>query len=272
MGNVRLRTIEDGVIRMERAKHFKAVALAVSMLFLGAAGAADAPAAKKVVKAGTFCETQDAKECQEAVTPQLILEHFKQGNARFASGTGTRRDYLRQVEATAAGQYPLASIVSCIDSRVPAEIVFDQGIGDLFNARVAGNIVNEDILGSLEFASKVAGAKLVVVLGHTSCGAIKGACDDVKLGNLTALIAKIKPAVDKVPNDGTDRSSKNYAFVDKVADQNVRLTVEAIRAKSPLLKEMEDKGEIKIVGAMYDVKTGKVAWDDAPAPVPAKRS
>src|SRR5207245_9289907 len=146
MGNVRLRTIEDGVIRMERAKHFKAVALAVSMLFLGAAGAADAPAAKKVVKAGTFCETQDARECQEAVTPQLILERFKQGNARFASGTGTRRDYLRQDEATAAGQYPLASIVSCIDSRVPAESVFDQGIVDRCDAGVAANAVNGNCL------------------------------------------------------------------------------------------------------------------------------
>jgi carbonic anhydrase len=246
---------------MKRAGQFTVVTLAVSMLCLSAARAADAPAAKKVVKAGTFCETQDAKECQEAVTPQLILDHLKQGNARFASGTGTRRDYLKQVEATAAGQYPLANVVSCIDSRVPVEIVFDQGIGDLFNARVGGNIVDEDILGSLEFGSKVMGAKLIVVLGHTSCGAIKGACDDVKLGNLTALIAKIKPAVSAVPKDGTDRSSKNYAFVEKVAEQNVRLTVEAIRAKSPLLKEMEDKGEIKIVGAMYDVKTGKVAWD-----------
>ena len=254
---------------MERAKQFGAVALAVSMLFLGIAEAAEAPAGKKIVKAGTFCETQDAKECQEAVTPQLILEHLKQGNARFASGTGTRRDYLKQVEATAAAQYPLASIVSCVDSRVPAEIVFDQGIGDLFNARVAGNIVDEDILGSLEFASKLAGAKLIVVLGHTSCGAIKGACDDAKLGNLTTLLAKIKPAVTEVPKDGTDRSSKNSAFVDQVAEQNVRLTVEAIRAKSPVLKEMEDRGEIKIVGAMYDVKTGKVTWD---TPAPAKKS
>ena len=257
---------------MQRATHFKGVTLAASMLFLGAAGAADAPAAKKVVRAGTFCETQDAKECQDAVTPQLVLEHLKQGNARFSSGAGTRRDYLQQVKATAAAQYPLASVVSCIDSRVPAEIVFDQGIGDLFNARVAGNIVNEDILGSLEFASKVAGSKLIVVLGHTSCGAIKGACDDAKLGNLTALIAKIKPAVDAVPKDGTDRSSKSNEFVERVAEENVRLTVEAIRAQSPLLKEMEDRGEIKIVGAMYDVKTGKVAWYDAPASVPPKRS
>ncbi len=259
---------------MEREKHGKFVALAVSMLFACAAMAVDPPAAKKVAKAGTFCKKQDSKACQDAVTPQQILERFKQGNARFASGKVTNYNYLKQVKATAAGQYPLASVVSCIDSRAPAEIVFDQGIGDLFNARVAGNIVNEDILGSLEFASKVAGAKLVVVLGHTSCGAIKGACDDVKLGNLTGLLGKIKPAMSKVPNDGKERSSKNDAFVEMVAEQNVRLTVETIRAKSPVLKEMEDKGEIKIVGAMYDVKTGKVEWYDgasATAPAPAKK-
>jgi carbonic anhydrase len=228
----------------------------------GVALAADPPAAKKVVKAGTFCKKQDSKACQDAVTPQQILEHFKQGNARFASGKSTQQNYVKEVKATAAGQFPLASVVSCIDSRAPAEILFDQGIGDLFNARVAGNIVNDDILGSLEFASKVVGAKLIVVLGHSSCGAIKGACDDVKLGNLTGLLAKIKPAVSKIPNDGKDRSSKNYPFVEKVAEQNVRLTVDAIRSKSPVLKEMEDKGEIKIVGAMYDVATGKVAWYD----------
>jgi carbonic anhydrase len=256
----------------------RALGIALGVAFavhLPQVAAADAPAAKKVVKAGTFCDTQDAKACQDAVTPALILDRFKQGNARFASGKSTKRDYARQVKATAAGQYPLASIVSCIDSRAPAEIVFDQGIGDVFNARVAGNIVNEDILGSLEFASKVAGSKLIVVLGHTSCGAIKGACDDAKLGNLTALIAKIKPAVDAVPNDGKDRSSKNYAFVEQVSERNVRMTVQNIRDKSPVLKEMEQKGEVMIVGAMYDVATGKVSWYDAPVaaakPVPAKK-
>jgi carbonic anhydrase len=258
---------------MEGAKLVKFAALAAAMLFTCTAMAMDSPATTKVVKAGAFCKKQDSKACQDAVTPQQILERFKQGNARFAGGKGTKYDYLKQVKATAAGQYPLASVVSCIDSRAPAEIVFDQGIGDLFNARVAGNIVNEDILGSLEFASKVAGAKLVVVLGHTSCGAIKGACDDVKLGNLTGLLDKIKPAISRVPNDGKDRSSKNNAFVEMVAEQNVRLTVATIRAKSPILKEMEDKGEIKIVGAMYDVKTGKVEWyEDAATsgPAPAK--
>jgi len=226
--------------------------------------AADTPAPKKVVKAATLCATQDSKACQDAATPKLILESLKSGNANFVNGKSTPRNYIQQVKATAAGQYPLASVVSCIDSRAPAEIVFDRGIGDIFNARVAGNIVNEDILGSLEFASKVMGAKLIVVLGHTSCGAIKGACDDAKLGNLTQLVAKIKPAVAAVPNDGKDRSSKNYAFVDLVAERNVHMTVQMIRDKSPILKEMEQKGEIMIVGAMYDLKTGKVSWYDPP--------
>ena len=228
--------------------------------------AADKPATKQAVKPEMACKTQDTKACQDAMTPKLIIERFKSGNERFTSGKSMQRNYVQQVKATAAGQFPLASVVSCIDSRAPAEIVFDQGIGDLFNARVAGNIVNEDILGSLEFASRIAGAKLIIVLGHTSCGAIKGACDDAKLGNLTALIAKIKPAVAAVPNDGKDRSSKNDAFVNMVAERNVRMTVQAIREKSPVLREMEQKGEVMIVGAMYDIKTGKVAWyTEAPA-------
>ena len=262
---------------MNRAGQMKgrAVLSAGAALVAGLALAADVPATKKVVKAGTFCETQDAKACQDAVTPQQVLDRFRRGNERFASGHSTRRDYLRQVAATAAGQYPLASVVSCVDSRAPAEILFDQGIGDLFNARVAGNVVNEDILGSLEFGSRVMGAKLVVVLGHTSCGAIKGACDDVKFGNLTALLARIKPALEAVPNDGQDRSSKNHAFVELAAESNVRLAVQTIRDQSPVLREMEQKGEILIVGAMYDVKTGKVTWYDAPAAgsaAPAKKS
>ncbi len=209
----------------------------------------------------SFCETQYSRECQEAVTPLQILERFREGNERFASGHGTHRDYSQQVQETAKGQFPLASIVSCIDSRAPAELILDQGIGDLFNTRVAGNVINEDILGSLEFASKVAGAKLIVVLGHTSCGAIKGACDNVQMGNLTALLAKIQPAIAAVPDKtGADRSSRNYEFVERVAAANMRQSVQLIRDRSPILKEMEDKGEIKIVGAMYDVASGKVTW------------
>lgn len=242
---------------MQARAFFLAVAftLASAPFAASARTEANAPSAR-------FCETQDSKECQAAVTPQQVLERFKQGNERFASGHGTHRNYAQQVQATAKGQYPLASIVSCIDSRAPAEILFDQGIGDLFNARVAGNIVNEDILGSLEFASKVAGAKLVIVLGHTSCGAVKGACDNVQMGNLTGLLARIMPAVAAVPNDGKDRSSKNYDFVEMVAENNVRQNVQLIRDRSPILKELEDQGEIKIVGAMYDVATGKVSWYD----------
>jgi carbonic anhydrase len=236
-----------------------------TLLLAAAATLALTPLASGVRAEDTasFCETQYSRECQEAVTPQQILERFRQGNARFASGHGTHRDYAQQVQDTAKGQYPLASVVSCIDSRAPAELILDQGIGDIFNARVAGNVINEDILGSLEFASKVAGAKLIVVMGHTSCGAVKGACDNVQLGNLTALLAKIQPAVATVPSKtGADRSSKNYEFVEHVAAANVRQSVQQIRDHSPLLKAMEDKGEIKIVGAMYDVATGKVSWYD----------
>ena len=151
------------------------------------------------------------------------------------------------------------AIVSCIDSRIPTEIVFDQGIGDIFNARIAGNFINEDILGSLEFACKLAGSKLIVVMGHTSCGAVKGACDDAKLGNLTQMLQKIKPAVDQTKTeDGEARDSSNLNFVNRVSEANVNLTIEAIRKHSPVLKDMEDNGEIEITGAMYDVKTGSV--------------
>lgn len=241
------------------------ISFVIAALIGTIAVAADTSTSKKPVATGALCDTQHSKACQDAATPKLILDRFKSGNASFVSGKSTPRNYIQQIKATAAGQFPLASVVSCIDSRAPAEIVFDKGIGDIFNARVAGNIVNEDILGSLEFGSKVMGAKLIVVLGHTSCGAIKGVCDDAKLGNLTQLLAKIKPAVASVPNDGKDRSSKNYAFVEMVAERNVHMTVQMIRDKSSVLKEMEQKGEIMIIGAMYDVKTGKVTWYDAPA-------
>jgi carbonic anhydrase len=251
---------------MKKAQFTVAVAGALlSMFALSPSVHAEGKAVTaKSVKPGTFCTIQDAKACQEAVTPAQILSRFKAGNTRFVSGKPRHQNYLKEMKATAADQFPLASVVSCIDSRAPAEIVFDQGIGDLFNARVAGNIVNEDILGSLEFAHKVMGAKLLVVMGHTSCGAIKGACDDAQLGNLTGLIGKIKPAVNLVSADIKDRTSKNYAFVEMVAESNVHLTVEAIREKSPILREMEQKGEILIVGAMYDVKTGKVKFYGTP--------
>ena len=246
--------------------NFLTALLGVLMLSSSAL-AADAPvsASTRLVKPGTFCDIQDAKTCQDSVTPDMVLKRFVAGNARFAAGKPRLQKHLKNIQATAAAQFPLASVVSCIDSRAPAEMVFDQGIGDLFNARVAGNIVNDDILGSLEFAHKVAGAKLLVVMGHTSCGAIKGACDDAKLGNLTGLLEKIKPAVARVPLDITDRTSKNSLMVEAASELNVKMTVDTIREKSPVLREMEQKGEIKIVGAMYDVKTGQVKFYDTPA-------
>ena len=196
-------------------------------------------------------------EKQASTSPAQALQILKDGNERFVNSNHTHRDLLHQVSQTSKGQWPFAAIVGCIDSRVPAELIFDQGIGDIFNARVAGNFVNEDILGSLEFACKVAGSKLILVLGHSSCGAIKGACDHVELGNLTAMLSNLMPAVDSVEEDG-DRSSGNAAFVQKVVDANVEMTVQAIKDRSAVLKEMFDNGEINIAGAMYDVTTGKV--------------
>ena len=205
--------------------------------------------------------TTQTPESQSATTPSQAIEMLKQGNVRFTSGSTTSRDYQSQVSQTAGGQYPVAAVVSCIDSRIPTEIVFDQGIGDIFNARIAGNFVNEDILGSLEFACKVAGAKVIVVMGHTSCGAIKGACDKAELGNLTQMLEKIMPAVDAVHTpEGTDRSSANTKFVDAVAAKNVELTLAKIRENSPVLMAMIEANEIEIVGAMYDVASGKVCF------------
>lgn len=199
------------------------------------------------------------KAAQAAMTPDQALVRLKAGNERFTSGHMLARDLRAQVKATGHGQYPFATVLSCIDSRAGPELVFDQGIGDLFSPRVAGNFTNEDILGSMEFASRLAGSKLVVVLGHSSCGAIKGACDDAALGNLTALIGKLKPAVASVQSTG-DRSSKNTAFVELVAKANVQRTVQDILERSPVLREMQAKGQIKVVGAMLDVETGKVSW------------
>lgn len=205
--------------------------------------------------------TTMTKEAQQALTPQAALQLLKDGNARFVADKPLKRNHRNQVKETAKGQFPFASIVSCLDSRTSSELIFDQGIGDVFNARVAGNIVNTDILGSLEFASKAAGAKVIAVIGHTSCGAIKGACDNVELGNLTALLDKMEPAVEKTASKaGEDRSSKNDAFVDRVAETNVKHTMETIRKDSPVLAQMEKDGQLLIVGGMYDVASGKVTW------------
>ncbi|HHM21638.1 MAG TPA: carbonic anhydrase [Bacteroidetes bacterium] len=198
-------------------------------------------------------------DTQAIITPALALQLLKQGNERFVKNRRLERNYARQVAATAKGQYPFAIILSCIDSRVPAEIIFDQGIGDIFSACVAGNIVNDDILGSMEFACQLAGTKLIVVLGHTSCGAVKGACDGARLGHLTQLLDKLKPAVNAVPTaPGEERSSRNMDFVNKVAAKNVELTIENISRQSPVLHDLYTQGKIGIVGAMYDVATGKV--------------
>jgi len=200
------------------------------------------------------------KETQATFTPDKALKYLKEGNDRFQNNLKANRNLLSQVNETSEGQFPFATILSCIDSRVSAELVFDQGLGDIFSVRIAGNFVNEDILGSMEFGCKLAGTKLIVVLGHTSCGAIKGACDDAKLGNLTAMLSKIKPAVKEVkePQAADQRNSSNLDFVDKVSEANVLLTIDRIRKESSVLKEMEDKGEIKIVGAMYDINDGAV--------------
>ena len=171
------------------------------------------------------------------------------------------RNLHQQVADTASGQYPFAAVVSCIDSRIPTEVIFDQGIGDIFNARVAGNFVNEDILGSLEFACKLAGSKVIVVMGHTSCGAVKGACDHAELGNLTQMLGKIMPAVDGTSTaEGEARNSSNGDFVNRVAVKNVELTIENLKSMSPVLNEMLENGEIDVVGAMYDVKDGSVSF------------
>ena len=200
------------------------------------------------------------RETQSTMTPKKSLEFLKEGNQRFQQNLKANRNLLEQVNDTSEGQFPFATILSCIDSRVSAELVFDQGLGDIFSVRIAGNFVNEDILGSMEFACKLAGTKVIVVLGHTRCGAIKGACDDAKLGNLTVMLDKIKPAVKAVtsPEDASIRNSKNLEFVDNVSAKNVLLTIERIRKESPVLVEMEEKGDIKIVGAMYDIHTGAV--------------
>lgn len=203
------------------------------------------------------------QQSQSNMTPTIALEYLKRGNSRFVNQRGLNRNLIKQVEDTGAAQYPFASILSCIDSRMPVEKIFDQGIGDIFNARIAGNFINEDILGSLEFACKLAGSKLIVIMGHSSCGAVKGACDNAELGNLTQMLAKIKPAVENVKTaKDEERSSANLKFVDEVAEENVRLSIKNLLQGSPVIAEMETAGEIKIIGAMYNVKDGVVRFFD----------
>ena len=200
---------------------------------------------------------------QDSLTPEQILQEFKEGNIRFNNSDETIREHSEAIRKSATdGQYPKAMVLSCLDSRVPVEDVFDQGIGDVFVGRVAGNFANTDLLGSMEFACKVAGAKLIIVMGHQHCGAIKGAIDNVQLGNITSMLSNIKPAVALSQDFKGDKSSKNEAFVKLVAQNNIKNTIANIRSKSPILKEMESKGQLKIVGAFYTLRSGKLEFID----------
>ncbi|MFV8361106.1 carbonic anhydrase family protein [Flavobacterium sp. LS1P3] len=202
------------------------------------------------------------KELQSAITPRKALEILKEGNNRFVNNLKAHRDLLEQVNDTRDGQWPFATILSCIDSRTSAELIFDQGLGDVFSVRIAGNIVNTDILGSMEFACKVAGSKLIVVLGHSKCGAVKGACDHVEMGNLTELLSKIQPAVYQEKETLTERNAKNPSFVENVAQINVKRSVKSIIERSFILEQMVENGEIGIIGAMHNIETGEVVFYD----------
>lgn len=234
--------------------------LIASIALLGLASPAiEARDTKKKPAPITAVQTKDT---QAAMTPDAVLALLKEGNQRFVNGAMLVRDYKAQVAGTAGGQYPYAVVLGCIDSRVPPELVFDKGIGDVFAPRIAGNFVNTDILGSMEFATAVAGAKLIVVLGHTECGAVKGACDVVELGNLTQTLSNISPAVYSVRGFDGQRNSKNKEFVDAVTHANVELTVKSIVNRSPVIADLISKGQLKVVGAVHDVGTGVVTFKD----------
>ncbi len=202
------------------------------------------------------------QETQATITPAKALTFLTEGNERFRTNLQVSRDLLKQVNETREGQFPFATVLSCIDSRTSAELIFDQGLGDIFSIRLAGNVVTEDVLGSMEFSCKVAGSRLIVVLGHSQCGAIKGACDGVQLGNLSTLLNRIQPAIYRERAETRDRSSKNPAFVERVAEIHVRRCVNAIVEQSPVLREMIDRGEVGLVGGMYSVETGAVTFLD----------
>jgi carbonic anhydrase len=201
-----------------------------------------------------------SKETQSSITPDLALQILNEGNERFVKNLKANRNLLQQVNETSKGQFPFATILSCIDSRTSAELIFDQGLGDIFSIRIAGNILNEDILGSMEFATKVAGTKIIVVLGHTKCGAITGACNGVEMGNLTTLLNKIQPAIYQEKDTIENRTGSNEAFVKNVTELNVFLTIDRIRRESPIIAELEQQGAIKITGGLYDVENGRVSF------------
>ena len=202
------------------------------------------------------------KETQDELSPEHALEILVEGNERFVNNIKAHRNLLQQVNETSSGQFPFAAVLSCIDSRTSAELIFDQGLGDILSIRIAGNILNEDILGSMELACKIAGSKLIVVLGHTKCGAIEGACNNIVLGNITNLLKKISPAIEQETQTSSNRNGSNHEFVTNVATINVNLTVQKIKEQSTLLAEMEQKKEIKIIGGLYDLDTGKVTFFD----------
>ena len=239
--------LSDGRDRFDRRAFCKAVGVATAVGVVGAS------------LGSVLAHADLTKEQRDKMTPDEVIQHMKAGNERFRSGKPQHRDLMREVKATAKGQYPAAIVFSCVDSRAPAELILDFGIGDIFSGRVAGNVADEDVLGSMEFACKVAGSKVVLVMGHTSCGAIKGVIDGVELGNLTALLSKIRPAVEATRYTG-ERSSKNYAFVDAVARENVVMTIANVRQRSPVLRDLESSGSIKIAGAMYNLETGAVEF------------
>ncbi|MCK9606317.1 MAG: carbonic anhydrase family protein [Methylomonas sp.] len=200
------------------------------------------------------------QEMQAAITPNMALSLLKTGNQRFLNNLKINRNLLQQANETSDGQHPFAVILSCIDSRTSVELIFDQGLGDVFSIRIAGNIINEDILGSMEFGCQVAGAKIIVVLGHSNCGAIKGACDHVEMGNLTALLSKIQPAIYDEKTEQSNRSSSNDTFVQNVAEINVKRTVKSIQERSPILKQLIETGACGIIGGMHDISTGEVIF------------
>ena len=197
---------------------------------------------------------------QESITPEKALELLQNGNKRFVNNLHVNRNLLQQVNETSEGQFPFSVILSCIDSRTSAELVFDQGLGDIFSIRIAGNILNEDILGSMEYACKVVGAKLIVVLGHTKCGAVQSAADNFKMGNITSLLSKLKPAIDAETTEREERNSSNHSFISKVSCLNVKHTINQVVAQSPILMEMVKEGKLGVVGGMYDIDNGSVEF------------
>jgi carbonic anhydrase len=252
--------VESGSSPVTSRRAFvKTSSIAAAVGLVGGAWTRAADASPTQTAATSQPYTPLTQQARDALTPDQVLGKLKAGNVRFLEGRRRQRDFLAEQRATAAGQYPSAVILGCIDSRGPAELVFDLGIGDVFNCRVAGNIQNPDILGSMEFATKVSGAKLVLVLGHSACGAVKGAISDAQLGNLTQLLAKIRPVVEATAYTG-DRTAANAQFVDAVARRNVELTIAGVRKESPTLADLEKQGAVKIAGAFHDLSTGKVEF------------